>query len=664
MLAAAVAVLSVASCSIVGEDTFSTAPVAPVMSAHNDILITTATVGEDVTFAWEKARFIDAEAYVYDLFITVGETDALLANDVTNTYFTLSKTGFRTFMKENFVLEQNSTHSVTARVEITDVEGKVYASEPISFKVYVYDEAVPSALSSEVIEVVLDKNNPSASVALLKWTEPRLVYGEDVTYKVTMKVGEGEEAVLSEGGYDMAYSTTVDALNEAVIAAGGAEDAAVDVNFYVYACCPTIPEGVPSNAVTVKVTTYVATFSEQYYMPGSYQGWAPASAAMLKVSNKSKGLYQGFVDLTTADGSDVEFKFCPTDSWDNGGDFGFSDVTVTTYADKYAAATAKVAASDNIKVPSGFYYVKLNKKFNTLDMVQVEYLELIGGFSGDYAGWGKGLKMTYDSANKTWTAVEDIEIVKGTEFKVRFNSDWTYSFGTDMDALEFGGGNITFAKNDATYRIILNAATSDLSINAVDVNMPDYLVVAGDYSGHGWSGTDDMRVNLYDSSKGLYRGYITMYDAPYGFKFVKNGSVWIGQTGVDGNVYTLAENGGDNCSISNGSYFWTVDMINMTATATPITTVGIIGSFAGSGWGSDVEMTFDAATLTYQVEQAFAAGDEWKFRFNGDWAYNLGQSGDVLAHDGANIKIETEGTYVITLDMAHGSEPVYTIVAK
>ena len=75
-------------------------------------------------------------------------------------------------------------------------------------------------------------------------------------------------------------------------------------------------------------------------------------------------------------------------------------------------------------------------------------------------------------------------------------------------------------------------------------------------------------------------------------------------------------------------------------------------------------MTVDAATLTYQVEQAFAAGDEWKFRFNGDWAYNLGQSGDVLAHDGANIKIETEGTYVITLDMAHGSEPVYTIVAK
>ena len=664
ILASVAAAFAVASCTIVPEDTFSTAPVAPAMSAHNDILITTATVGEDVTFAWEKARFINTEAYVYDLYVTVGETDALLANDVVNTYYTLSKTDFRTFMKENFELEQNATHSVSARVEITDAEGEVYASDPISFKVYVYDEAVPSVLTAEAAEVVLDKNNPSGSVALLNWTEPRLVYGEDVTYKVTLKVGEGAESVLSEGSYDRTYSTTVDALNEAVIAAGGAEDAAVDVNFYVYACCPTIPAGVPSNAVTVKVTTYVATFSEQYYMPGSYQGWNPATAAMLKVSSQTKGLYQGFVDFTTADGADVEFKFCPTDSWDNGGDFGFNDVIVTTYGDKYAAATAKTTASDNIKVPSGFYYVKLNKKFNSLDMVQVEYLELIGGFSGDYAGWGKGLKMTYNADAKSWTADEEIAIAKGTEFKVRFNSDWTYSFGTDMDALEFGGGNITFAKNDATYKMILNAATSDFSINAVDVNMPDYLVVAGDYSGHGWNGTDDMRVNLYDNSKGLYRGYITMYDAPYGFKFVKNGSVWIGQTAVDGFTYTLNEGGGENCNIANGTYFWNVDIINMTAVATPLTKVGIIGSFAGSDWGSDVELTFNPETLTYSVEQTFAAGNEWKFRFNGEWAYNLGGSADALVHDGANIKMETAGTYVITLDMAHGSVPTYTCVAK
>lgn len=664
ILASTAAVLAVASCTIVPEDTFSTAPVAPVMSAHNDILITTATVDEDVTFAWEKARFIDVDTYAYDLFVTVGEKDAQLANDLETSYYTLSKAAFRDFLKTNFELEQNSTHSVSLYVSITDAVDSVYTSSPVSVKVYVYDDAVASVASAKVDAVVLDKDDPAAEVALLSWTEPRLVYGEDVTYNVALKVGEGEESVLVQGIFDTEFSMTVDALNEAVVAAGGAEDAEVEVAFYVYACCPSIPAGIASDPVTINVTTYVATFSEQYYLPGSYQGWDPATAAVLKHSNVTKGLYQGFVDLTTADGADVEFKFCPTESWDNGGDFGFSDVTVTTYAeDKYAAATAKTTSSENIAVPSGFYYVKLDKKFNTLDMVQVDYLELIGGFSGDYANWGNGLKMTYDADAKVWTAVEDIEIANGTEFKIRFNSDWTYSFGTDMDALEFGGGNITFDKNDATYKMILNASTSDFSINAVDVNMPDYLVVAGNYSGHGWNPTDDMRIYLKDAEKGIYKGYITMYNGDQGFKFVKNGTVWCGQTATDGLTYTIAEGGGENCMIENGSYYWEFDIINMTAKATLITKAGIIGSI--NDWGAMIEMTFDEATLTYTLEQTFAAGDEFKFIFNDtSWTWEMGAGTDGLVHQGTNIVVETAGTYVVTLDMAHGSYPTYTITAK
>lgn len=662
IFASVAAVFAVASCTIVPEDTFSTAPVAPVMSAHNDILITTATVGEDVTFAWEKARFINTDAYVYDLYVTVGETDALLANDVVNTYYTLSKTDFRTFMKENFELVQNSTHTVKARAEITDAEGQVYASDPIEFKVYVYDDAVPSVLEAEIAEIVLDKDNPSDELALLKWTEPRLVYGEDVTYKVTLKVAEGEEQVLSEGGFDMSYSTTVDALNEAVIAAGGAEEAEVEVNFYVYACCPTIPDGVPSNAVTVKVTTYVATFSEQYYLPGSYQGWNPATAAVLKVSAKVKGLYQGFVDLTTADGADVEFKFCPTDSWDNGGDFGFNDVTVTTYGDKYTAATAKTTASDNIKVPSGFYYVRLDKKFGTLAMVQVLNLELIGAFEAS-ENWGKGVKMTWDASASAWTASQDLVMTKDAEFLIRFNSAWDYKFGGKLEALDFGGENIKFSKNDGTYKLVLKASTSDLSLNAVDVNMPDYLVVAGNYSGHGWSPTDDMRIYLKDAEKGIYKGYITMFNGDQGFKFVKNGSVWCGQTATDGLVYTIAEGGGENCMIENGSYYWEFDIINMTAKATLITKAGLIGSI--NGWGAINEMTFDEETLTYSIEQTFAEGDEFKFIFNDtSWTWEMGEGEDGLIHQGGNIKVTTAGTYVVTLDMAHGSYPTYTMTAK
>lgn len=662
IIASVAAVLAVVSCTIVPEDTFSTAPVAPVMIAHNDILITTATVEEDVTFTWEKARFIDAASYAYDLFVKVGETEAQLANDVANTYYTLSKTDFRAFLKENFTLEQNTTHSISVYTSITDNSGEVYAASPVSMKVYVYDDAVASVLSPVVEAVVLDKNKPSDNVDLLTWTEPRLVYGEDVTYKVALKVGEGEESVLAEELFNKEYAMTVDALNEAVVAAGGAEDAKVAVTFTVYACCPSIAAGVPSNTVNIDVTTYVATFSEQYYMPGNYQDWDPATAPMLTLSTKVKGLYQGFVDLTTADGADAEFKFCPTTSWDNGGDFGFNDVTVTTYADKYAAATAKTTAGDNIKVPSGFYYIKLNKKFNTLDMVQVEYLELIGGFEGDYADWVNGLKMTYDASAKTWNATEDLAIKNGTEFKIRFNSDWTYSFGTDMNAVEFGGGNMTFGKNDATYKVIFNTATSDFSINAVDVNMPDYLVVAGNYSGHGWSPTDDMRIYLKDNANGIYKGYITMYNCDQGFKFVKNGSVWMGQTATDDLNYTISEGGGENAFIADGSYYWEFDIINMTAKATLLTKVGLIGSI--NGWSALNEMTFDAETLTYSIEQEFSAGDEFKFIFNDtSWTWEMGAGEDGLIHQGGNIKVETAGTYVVTLDMAHGSYPTYTITA-
>lgn len=665
IFALAIAVLAVASCAIEPEDTFPTAPVTPVMSAHNDILITTATVDEDVTFSWAPARFINAETYVYDLFVVMGETEAQLADDIADTFYTLSKTDFRAFMKDNFTLEQNSTHSISVYASITDADNTVFAADPINLKVYVYDDAVPSVVTPVVEAVVLDKDKPGDEVALLSWNEPRLAYGEDVTYKVTLKVGEGAEATLAEELFDREWKMTVDALNEAVVAAGGAEDAAVEVMFTVYACCPSIAEGIPSEAVKITVTTYVATFSEQYYMPGSYQEWKPETAAVLKHSTSTKGLYQGFVDLTTADGTDVEFKFCPTTSFDNGGDFGFSDVKVTAKGEgelAYSAATASVTASDNIKVPSGFYYVRLDKKFGKLDMVQVLNLELIGAFEAS-ENWSKGVKMTWDASACAWTASEDLVMTKDAEFLIRFNSAWDFKFGGKLEALEFGGENIKFTKNDGTYKLVLKAATSDISLNAVDVNMPDYLVVAGNYSGHGWSATDDMRIYLKDADKGIYKGYITMYNGDQGFKFVKNGSVWCGQTATDGLVYTIAEGGGENCMIENGSYYWEFDIINMTAKATPITKAGLIGTI--NGWGSINEMTFDETALTYSIEQEFAAGDEFKFIFNDtSWTWEMGKGSDGLIHQGGNIKVETAGTYVVTLDMAHGSYPTFTMTAK
>ena len=657
ILWASAAAFAAAACTIVSEDTFSTAPAAPVMDAHSDILITEGTKVEDVTFSWSKARFIDTDEILYDVYVSDSETDVLLKKDVKETFYTLPKEDFRTFLLDNFKFEKNTTHDISVHVTVADRNGEAYPSSKLALKVYYYEAAVPAVVTGKETNIVLDKETPSENVELLSWEEARLVYGEDVTYKVVLSVGEGAESVLAEGLYATSWSMTVDALNEAVIAAGGAEDAESEAQFKVYAICESIPDGVPSETVSVKVTTYIATFPDYMYLAGSHQGWAPATTTtILPQSAKTKGLYQGFIDLTTADGADVEFKFCITNDW--GGDFGFSDVAVVAKGSEelpFSVAEASTVAGDNIKVPSGFYYIRLDKKFGKLTMVETHNLELIGGWD---ASWAAPVEMTWDAEAKTWTASRDMELVEGTEFKVRFNSDWDYSFGGEMGTVEFGGGNMNFGKADGTYKMILSAKSSDFYINAVDINMPDYLVLPGNYSGHSWNPADDFRVYLIDSQVGIYRAAVTMYDCTQGFKIAKSGQ-WLGLTGSVEEGFAIE--GDANGMIENGTYCWEINLSTNTATATPVTKVGMIGGF--NSWGGDAEMTFDPETLTYTGELVLEEKGEWKFRFNGGWDFNYGLKDGILVNNGDNIVSEA-GTYTVVLDIAHGSYATYTMTKK
>ena len=655
---ATAATIAAVSCSIVSEDTFSSSPVAPVLDSHTDILITEGTKSEDVTFSWTKARFIDADEILYDVYVSAEDKDVLLAKDVKNTYYTTPKESFRSFLIDNFNFVKNTTHSVSVFVTVSDRNGVQISSSNLDIKVYYYEDAVPSEVTPAITSVVLDKSTPSESVALLSWSEARLVYGEDVSYKVTLLVGEGEETVLASGLFDTSFAMTVDALNEAAIAAGAAEAAESELTFKVYACCESLPEGVVSNEAKITVTTYIATFPDAMWLPGSYQGWAPATAPSLKQSAKTKGLYQGFVDLTTAEGADVMFKFSPNPRWE--GDFGFSDVTVETKGNEdlpFAVASAATVSSDNIVVPSGFYYIKLDKKFGTLTMIQTKNLELIGGWVVD---WSDPVEMTWDGNANTWTATRDLTLVENPEFKIRFNSNWDYSFGGEISTVEFGGGNIKFTKADGTYKMIFNVGTSDFNINALDLNMPAYITMPGDYSGHNWKIDNDFRLYLKDENQGIYKGTVTMYGATYGFKFGKVAE-WIGMSGSVESGFVLA--GGDNGMVVDGTYSWEVNLSTNTAVATPVTKVGMIGGF--NNWGGDVEMTFDPETLTYKGELTLEVGQEWKFRFNGGWDFDYGLNDEgILVNAGGNIKATEAGTFEVVLDMAHGSYATYTMTKK
>lgn len=460
--ASAVAIAAVA-CTIESEDTFSTSPVAPVMDAHSDILITNGTKAESVTFTWTAARFIDAESYLYNLNVKSGEKEVALKQGIKDAFCTISKEELRTFLKTNFELEKNTTHSLSFSVSVADNAGKVYSSPALAVKVYFYDDAVAPVLSEPASAIVLDKEKAADEIEVLGWAAARLEYGEDVTYKVTMACGDGKETELAENLDGTSYRTTVDGLNEAVIAAGATEGKEAELTFKVYAYCKSFPAGVVSNAVKVKITTYILSFPEKMWLPGSYQEWDIANAPALSLSSKQKGVYQGFVDLFTADDSDVEFKFSATPSWSKT-DFGFEDVTVETKGSEslpFAYAESKTLGGSNIKVPSGLYYIKLDKKNGTLVMVQVKNLEIGGSFAA--SGWGTFFPMTKNGSR--WTAAEDFEMKPNDEIKIRFNSDWKYSFGGELDNVVFGGGNIKFTKPAGEYSLVFNTETSDFSLD-------------------------------------------------------------------------------------------------------------------------------------------------------------------------------------------------------
>ena len=872
---AAVLVTGTVSCvKVQQEDAFSKAPVAPELNAHNDVLITTNTMDEAVTFTWSAYRNLP-EGLSYTLYATY--TDEAVALVTTqNLYYTCTKSEFKALLYQKLSgLPQNDAFSVLLSVAVTDGD-KFYKSSNIRVSIYAAGDAVAPVVEEVMTDTVLDVTDPEGQVEIMSWEPARLVYGETVTYDVyvsiapvTTKTDPGEEPAakkvkLNEDPIEAtSFSTTVDKLNEAIIAAGGVEGAANDVVFDVLAKCESLPNGVEAASAVVNVTTYLATFAEQLYLPGSYQGWDPATAPTISHSKVQKGFYQGIIDLTTTDGSDAQFKFCPVPKWE--GDFGGAVEVTENASGDFPVAVGTVGVSDNIVVPSGVYYIELNKKLSTLTMVKFETLSLIGSAVGDY-GWGQDVDLAYDAKTQAFTAVGEF---KPGEFKMRFNHDWNYSLGgNDEVGYTLSGGNIK-AEKDGEYKIVVDASVVPFVIKYINTSFPDNLYVpgshngwdhsktvfagngeglyegfanlggewgfkftpapdwdhgewgfltastvetkdngdlvvqltsdnasnileggqttyykavvnltdltatltpvttvgiiggfsdnnwvsdkypmtynaekdcwtvteaelikkgewkfrmnggwdvnlggafdnltqdgsnltveesgiytvelfisttpykavltktgesgqpewadditiAGDYSGHEWKADKDLHLN--GKGGGIFKGAATMFNAQYGFKVVHQGQ-WIGHSAVEGTTYTLlAGDAGQNMTIANGSYYWVVDLSKNTATATKIETVGLIGNFAASGWATDVVMTFDEAALTYSADVTFAAGDEFKVRFNGSWDTNLGGSIEKLLDDASNIAVAEAGTYKVVLDMKTGPWPFITLI--
>ena len=634
--------LGFAGCQVVEpEDVFSKDPVAPELAAHNDILLTTGTTGEDVMFTWTAYRNLPAG--LNSEFFMEYEGSPVALSTGKELYYKTDKAAFRELVLSSFSgLPQNDTFPLSFFVRVTE-GGEVYQSNTVAVNVYAYGDGVPAEITLAAESLELNPADPMGEVELITWTPARLVYGEDVTYNVYLVAGEGEPYLLAEGLTGTSYSTTVDALNEAIVAAGGAEAADVPVRFIVEAVCASLPGGVEAASAAMTVKTYVSTFPDVLYIPGSHQGWDPATAPTIAQSSAVKGYYEGIVDLRTADGSDVEFKFCPVPKWEN--DFG-GVVTVGGKDGVYVNASGTVGVSDNIKVPSGKYVIMLNKKLNRISLVSIKSVGVIGTAVG---GWGEEVRMAWNEETNVFST--ELPLVAG-EYKFRLNDDWDYSID-DTYGVNGGGANLN-TSNEGNYRILLDMSKHPYTVKFVNLSFPDQVYLPGSHNEWGWTTT------LAGNGEGVYQGFINV-GGEWGFKITPSGDwnheQWglesVGETAGNGEVTYNIVNGGGN--IREGSEVTyarvTVDLSEMTVKVCPITSVEIVGSF--TGWGTDEKylMNYDAADDCWKIEGAeIPAGGQWKFRMNSDWAVNLGYGTlDDLVQDGGNITDTDPGVYTVEL---------------
>ena len=406
----------------------------------------------------------------------------------------------------------------------------------------------------------------------------------------------------------------------------------------------TLPEAgdykVTFNPATKEVTVSAVAFPEQLYMIGAEFGnWDWNSDGVVEMTPvlhnpdwgaEAEGQFYTVRYFTAGQG----FKFCAKRAWD--GDFWG-----LTTNDGFTEAGGNCTVETD-----GFYLVHIDFK---AEKVHVEPARVYG--IGDaFGGW--------DEEMEDARFVADGKVLKATVAKagnirmyvassIATSGWWTREFnvieGKIVPRLMDELPGVPALANQVV-KLDFNAGTGAIEGEGDAPTFKSEITVAGDYSGCNWSADNDPKLQGKD---GVFKGALVMNGGS--FKFVHDGT-WIGGAATD-LTYALTIGGGDNMTIADGTYFWTVDLAaeSPVATALAVTKVGLIGTF--NGWSDDVELAFNSTDLTYSGDVTLEAGAKFKVRFNGNWDYALGGALDKLSAYGGDIEVAEAGTYKAVVDL-------------
>lgn len=386
-------------------------------------------------------------------------------------------------------------------------------------------------------------------------------------------------------------------------------------------------------------------------LAGSFNGWSPTDEST-NLTNLSGDTW---VLRNYEFQAGAEFKIVADHDWANenyGGPEANSSSTLDP-GNVYPVYAPEMGVKfelggTNIQIPeAGKYDITFDYASKTMVVSKhVSGFSLIGMINGD--SWTTDVMMTQDG--DIWTS--PVVTISGG-FKIRYDFSWddanTYgapsadfvaTAGTPFTAVQ-PGSDIKLAEA-GDYKVIFNAATKEVTINAVA--FPETLYMIGDEFG-GWDWTSDGIVDLVpvynqdDKAQGQFWTvrYIT---AGKGFKFCSKKAWQNDFCGLDTNEGFQQSSG--NCVVeADGFYMIHIDLKRSILHVEPARIYGIGSCFGG--WDAGMEnalFTQDGQTLKATLvadgelrmyaESSIATTDWWTREFiilDGKIAYR-GNGGD------------------------------------
>lgn len=274
----------------------------------------------------------------------------------------------------------------------------------------------PDPVEASTDNVLLSADNKYTPVVTFSWENVIYPIEAPVTYTIAFDVEADiygdtawEGASRITAGEDvLSISLTGEDLNNMAADLGLAPDTEGQLYVRVEAYMDRYVYSAP---ISISVTPYTEEVaSGQLYMPGAYQGWDPATAAVLNAIEP--GVFRGFI--TFSEGTGLDFKFTPEPDWD------------TSYGYDSNGNFVLSPESTNLTAPgAGSYMIIVNT--NTMTFTMTPYSWGIIG-TATPGSWDYDTDMTYDYQNFEW--VYTGSLVSGA-MKFRLNNDWSTNYGND-----------------------------------------------------------------------------------------------------------------------------------------------------------------------------------------------------------------------------------------